>query len=52
MSEEIIGFEDVQAIAEEEVEYPVELELERDEILRDEILALIKKHYGENVTIK
>jgi hypothetical protein len=47
MSEEIIGFEDVQAIAEEEVEYPVELELERDEIL-----ALIKKHYGENVTIK
>lgn len=47
MSEEIIGFEDVQAIAEEEVEYPVELELERDEIL-----ALIKKHYGENITIK
>lgn len=47
MSEEIIGFEDVQAIAEEEVEYPVELELERDEIL-----TLIKKHYGENVTIK
>ena len=43
---EILGFDDIANQAEEEVEYPVELEEENEHIK-----TLIKKQYGEDVEL-